>query len=138
MTLQPKPDVLHIRVPAHLRGRRLWRDRHRYNRLHLELETLTAAENRYWTGRLNAAYRACGCPEASLGLVSGLGAYLFYLAGTRGFSASGWAEAGIGLLVAGASSAAGKLIGIIRARATFGRSLRRLAAATSDLAVGPE
>lgn len=141
MTSQSTPGALRIGDSATLRGvagRRLWRDRHRYSRLHLELETLTAAENTYWTSRLNSAYRACGCLEASLGLVLGLAAYLFYLASTKGLSSSGWLEAGIGLLVLTVSSAVGKLTGIMRARNTFRRSLRRLAAATSHSSVRPE
>lgn len=128
--------MLHIRDPSQLRGtegRKIWRNRHRYDQLLLELEDLTPDDNAYWTSQLNPAYRACGCPGAALGLALGLGAYLVYLANTKGLTASGWPEIGLGLLALGIGSALGKLIGITWARARFTRSLRRITAVASDM-----
>ena len=140
-TVQSEPHVMRLDDPAMIHGadsRGFWRDRHRHDRILLELRTLTPAENGYWAGRLNASYRACGCPGATAGLVLGLGGYLIFLANTKGFAASGWPEVGLGLLALGVGSAMGKLLGIAWARARFGSSLRELAAVISGHAASPD
>jgi hypothetical protein len=132
------PSILLLSDPDRLQGgrsRHIWRDRHRHDRLRLELQGLSEDENGAWSSQLNASYRACGCPGAAAGLALALAGYVLFLVGTKGLAASGWPEAGIGLLILGIGSATGKLLGIAWARTRFRRQLERLAAlATSRTA----
>jgi hypothetical protein len=114
-----------------IRGHEAWRNRHRRGELVLQIASLTAVENDAWADRLNAGHRACGCPASAVGMMAGLAGYLSFIAATKGFAASGWLEAGIGLVVVLGATALGKFVGLSWARIRFNQNLNALVAATT-------
>jgi hypothetical protein len=83
-----------------------------------------------WEARLNRSYRACGCGEASLGLLVGLlgagavvGALALDGAGPGAVAAAGWV---LGSAIAG--NLLGKAMGLWRAEARLKRLVREITA----------
>jgi|EndMetStandDraft_4_1072995.scaffolds.fasta_scaffold721235_2 hypothetical protein len=134
--MKPSPTsrqffIRHVAQLEEIRGHEAWRNRHRRGELVLQIASLTAVENDAWADRLNAAHRACGCPASAVGMMAGLAVYLSFIAATKGFSASGWLEAGIGLAVVLAATGLGKFVGLSWARIRFNQNLNALLAATA-------
>jgi hypothetical protein len=134
--MKPSPTshqflICHVAQLDDIRGREAWRNRHRRGELVLQIPSLTAAENNEWTDRLNSTHRACGCPTSAVGMMAGLGGYLSFIAVTKGFSSSGWLEAGIGFVVVLAATGLGKFLGLSWARIRFNQKLNALVAATA-------
>jgi hypothetical protein len=95
----------------------------------VESDALDAASRSNWERRLNRAYRACGCGEASLGTVTGLLMGAVW-SGTRWTLGSGTVfgtvEILLGCIVIG--TILGKAVGLLRAQAKLNDLIKEIRA----------
>jgi hypothetical protein len=93
----------------------------------LELPGMGQEELSHWQAMINRQLAACGCKEGGIFLVTSLAVYGPYLLlHPQGLALSGWAKLGYGLGIAFVAGAAGKVIGLLRARKLLKRIISRL------------
>jgi hypothetical protein len=81
-----------------------------------------------WEREINRKLHACGCVEASAGLMIGIAAGLVYLiVRWVGGAAFSWTELGLCLLFVFAISLAGKMVGLSRAQSRYRALVRDIA-----------
>lgn len=126
----PAPNRL-IRHPAELAALSVFPLMHPRPRGTIKIESEALADDRRsaWEKRLNHAYRACGCGEASLGTVTGL-IFAGVWIGLRISDGSGF-DTGSGLILAGSAivgTAFGKVVGLLRAEARLRHLVKEIKA----------
>jgi len=103
--------------------------------VHLELPHLTPVESVEWERRIQRSLSACGCGTAAA----------FLLLALTGYTATWWlgcsllpsgtlARLGLGLLVVAGATGAGKVLGLLRARAQLKRAVTDLDRMVSERA----
>jgi hypothetical protein len=93
----------------------------------LELCGMGKEEQRPWQAKINRQLAACGCKEGGISVVISLAVYCAYLfLSPIKPDLSGWGTLGFGFGIALIAGAAGKLIGLLRARAILRGTILRL------------
>jgi hypothetical protein len=93
----------------------------------LKLDGLGHAESNYLQGVLNRSVPACGCKEGAIGLVVLTGAYFARLISTGSAAVlTGWSAFYVGVGFAFVGAVVGKAVGIMRARASRKKTIRRI------------
>lgn len=122
--------VYHARYPAELEALSvlpLGRKRHA-GRVLIADSNVSEERRTSWEREINRRLHACGCVEASAGMMIGIAASLVYLiARWAGGAAFSWAELGLCLLFVFAVSLAGKMVGLSRAQGRYRALVRDIA-----------
>ena len=124
----PGPRQIRVSHPDELAGLSVypWRRSRSRGRVHLADASLDRETRGEWEKRLNRAIAACGCGEASLGLLTGAligGGWLAWRWLDSGASTISWTLPVIAALV---GSFAGKAAGLMRAQGKLKRLTRTI------------
>lgn len=96
-------------------------------RVRIEADTVARERAEAWEKRLNRDYNACGCDTGAVGMLAGVVGYVVWLSlQPGGVTGRGWGALWLGLGVAAAATAAGKLVGLVAARLRIGRTIREI------------